>query len=121
MEKMLICNLRSKLKPSQVALNIPLLLEIGDKQIKLVLEQGFHRSVSPLFILLKRNPQYITLLCKITIGYASTWQVLNRLTYASTLSHLRRLNSPIGREGKKHMKLPIYCSYYILTTHFFDF
>jgi len=27
-------------------------------------------------------------------------QVLNRLTYASTLSHLRRLNSPIGREGK---------------------
>jgi len=26
-------------------------------------------------------------------------QVLNRLTYASTLSHLRRLNSPIGREG----------------------
>ncbi|KAH0854634.1 hypothetical protein HID58_057728 [Brassica napus] len=28
------------------------------------------------------------------------YQVLNRLTYASTLSHLRRLNSPIGREGK---------------------
>eukprot|EP01116_Phalansterium_solitarium_P019596 TRINITY_DN5535_c0_g4_i2.p1 TRINITY_DN5535_c0_g4~~TRINITY_DN5535_c0_g4_i2.p1 ORF type:complete len:1189 (+),score=484.63 TRINITY_DN5535_c0_g4_i2:108-3674(+) len=27
-------------------------------------------------------------------------QVLNRLTYASTLSHLRRLNSPIGRDGK---------------------
>lgn len=27
-------------------------------------------------------------------------QVLNRLTYASTLSHLRRANSPIGREGK---------------------
>ncbi|KAK4399114.1 DNA-directed RNA polymerase II subunit RPB2 [Sesamum angolense] len=27
-------------------------------------------------------------------------KVLNRLTYASTLSHLRRLNSPIGREGK---------------------
>ncbi|KAF6145762.1 hypothetical protein GIB67_016211 [Kingdonia uniflora] len=26
-------------------------------------------------------------------------QVLNRLTYASTLSHLRRLNSLIGREG----------------------
>jgi len=26
--------------------------------------------------------------------------VLNRLTYASTLSHLRRINSPIGREGK---------------------
>lgn len=27
-------------------------------------------------------------------------QVLNRLAYASTLSHLRRVNSPIGREGK---------------------
>ena len=27
-------------------------------------------------------------------------QVLNRLTYVSTLSHLRRINSPIGREGK---------------------
>jgi DNA-directed RNA polymerase II subunit RPB2 len=27
-------------------------------------------------------------------------QVLNRLTYASTISHMRRLNAPIGREGK---------------------
>jgi DNA-directed RNA polymerase II subunit RPB2 len=27
-------------------------------------------------------------------------QVLNRLTYFSSLSHLRRINSPIGREGK---------------------
>lgn len=27
-------------------------------------------------------------------------QVLNRLTYLATLSHLRRLNTPIGREGK---------------------
>eukprot|EP00736_Rhodelphis_marinus_P003655 Rmarinus@m.16338 len=27
-------------------------------------------------------------------------QVLNRLTYASAISHLRRLNTPIGREGK---------------------
>ena len=26
--------------------------------------------------------------------------MLNRLTYASSLSHLRRANSPIGREGK---------------------
>lgn len=31
---------------------------------------------------------------------AGVSQVLNRLTYASTLSHLRRLNSPIGRDGK---------------------
>jgi len=28
------------------------------------------------------------------------YQVLNRLTYASSLSHLRRINSPIGRDGK---------------------
>ncbi|CRG98694.1 DNA-directed RNA polymerase II subunit RPB2, putative [Plasmodium relictum] len=27
-------------------------------------------------------------------------QVLNRLTYSSCLSHLRRLNTPLGREGK---------------------
>lgn len=31
---------------------------------------------------------------------AGVSQVLSRLTFASTLSHLRRLNSPIGREGK---------------------
>lgn len=31
---------------------------------------------------------------------AGVAQVLNRYTYASTLSHLRRLNTPIGREGK---------------------
>ncbi len=28
-------------------------------------------------------------------------QVLNRLTYASSLSHLRRANTPLGREGKQ--------------------
>lgn len=27
-------------------------------------------------------------------------QALNRLTFASTLSHLRRVNCPTGREGK---------------------
>jgi hypothetical protein len=27
-------------------------------------------------------------------------QALNRLTFASTLSHLRRINCPTGREGK---------------------
>lgn len=31
---------------------------------------------------------------------AGVSQVLNRYTFASTLSHLRRLNTPIGREGK---------------------
>ena len=33
-------------------------------------------------------------------------QVLNRLAYASTLSHLRRINSPIGREGKARQAAP---------------
>ena len=28
-------------------------------------------------------------------------QVLNRLTYASSLSHLRRCNTPLGKEGKQ--------------------
>ncbi len=31
---------------------------------------------------------------------AGVAQVLNRLTFMATLSHLRRLNTPIGREGK---------------------
>ena len=31
---------------------------------------------------------------------AGVSQVLNRYTYASTLSHLRRCNTPLGREGK---------------------
>ncbi len=31
---------------------------------------------------------------------AGVSQVLNRYTFASTLSHLRRVNTPIGREGK---------------------
>ncbi|XP_072027368.1 DNA-directed RNA polymerase II subunit RPB2 [Amphiura filiformis] len=31
---------------------------------------------------------------------AGVSQVLNRLTFVSTLSHLRRLNSPVGRDGK---------------------
>lgn len=34
------------------------------------------------------------------IFYSHVLQVLNRLTFASTLSHLRRVNSPIGRDGK---------------------
>jgi len=38
-------------------------------------------------------------LCR-PIPYPVRAQVLNRLTYASTLSHLRRISSPIGREGK---------------------
>ena len=31
---------------------------------------------------------------------AGVSQVLNRYTYSSTLSHLRRTNTPIGRDGK---------------------
>lgn len=36
-----------------------------------------------------------------TATKAGVSQVLNRLTYASSLSHLRRLNTPLGREGKQ--------------------
>jgi DNA-directed RNA polymerase II subunit RPB2 len=35
-----------------------------------------------------------------TAGRVGVSQVLNRLTFASTLSHLRRINSPIPRQGK---------------------
>ncbi|KAJ1350334.1 DNA-dependent RNA polymerase II [Parelaphostrongylus tenuis] len=37
---------------------------------------------------------------RLTAQKAGVSQVLNRLTYTATLSHLRRANSPIGREGK---------------------
>lgn len=36
-----------------------------------------------------------------SVTKAGVSQVLNRLTYASSLSHLRRLNTPLGREGKQ--------------------
>jgi DNA-directed RNA polymerase II subunit RPB2 len=37
---------------------------------------------------------------KAGVARAGVAQVLNRFTYASTLSHLRRANTPIGRDGK---------------------
>jgi DNA-directed RNA polymerase II subunit RPB2 len=37
---------------------------------------------------------------KASSAKAGVSQVLNRYTYASTLSHLRRTNTPIGRDGK---------------------
>lgn len=37
---------------------------------------------------------------KASSAKAGVSQVLNRYTYASSLSHLRRLNTPIGRDGK---------------------
>ena len=50
----------------------------------------------------KLNIPVSTLCCACASLMKSVWlmQVLNRLTYVSTLSHLRRINSPIGREGK---------------------
>jgi len=35
-----------------------------------------------------------------TINRTGVAQVLNRTTFAATLSHLRRCNTPMGREGK---------------------
>ena len=37
---------------------------------------------------------------KATLSRPGVSQVLNRLTYASTLSDFRQLNSPVGRDGK---------------------
>lgn len=37
---------------------------------------------------------------KAMLAKAGVSQVLNRFTYSSTLSHLRRTNTPIGRDGK---------------------
>ncbi len=42
---------------------------------------------------------------------AGVAQVLNRLTFASTLSHLRRLNTPIGREGKIYISIFPFSTY----------
>ena len=44
---------------------------------------------------------------KKTATKAGVSQVLNRLTYASSLSHLRRLNTPLGREGKQVKRAPL--------------
>lgn len=44
-------------------------------------------------------PFLLTVHSRIFIAFLYT-KVLNRLTFASTLSHLRRVNSPIGRDGK---------------------
>ncbi|CAI2162299.1 8556_t:CDS:10 [Funneliformis geosporum] len=45
------------------------------------------------------RPQIITNGFRYSIGTGVS-QVLNRFTYVSTISHLRRCNAPIGREGK---------------------
>ena len=47
-----------------------------------------------------RKEHFILFYIKTLLKFSSLSQVLNRLTFASTLSHLRRLNSPIGRDGK---------------------
>ena len=47
----------------------------------------------------------------------SGMQVLNRLTYASTLSHLRRISSPIGREGKLAKPRQLHNSQVCLVLH----
>lgn len=52
---------------------------------------------STCFIWTLLNPLHFESDCTVSLLCS---QVLNRLTFASTLSHLRRLNSPIGRDGK---------------------
>ena len=81
------------------------------KDVKQHLQRNIdeHKENESSFII---KPQYITDGLKYCLA-TGNWganrnntsksgvsQVLNRLTFASTLSHLRRLNTPIGREGK---------------------
>ena len=39
-------------------------------------------------------------------------QVLNRLTYASALSHLRRCNAPLAKEGKLAKPRMLHCTHW---------
>lgn len=43
---------------------------------------------------------------------AGVAQVLNRLTYASALSHLRRLNTPLAKEGKLAKPRHLHCTHW---------
>jgi DNA-directed RNA polymerase II subunit RPB2 len=73
-------------------------------------QAGTRAGVSQVCVLLRDHIHLYSLLLQLGLAnkcsdmhsvYSSSFgtKVLNRLTYASTLSHLRRLNSPIGREG----------------------
>ena len=53
------------------------------------IERGLKSALSTGDFSLKQN-----------VARAGVAQVLNRLTYAATLSHLRRLNTPVDRNGK---------------------
>ena len=43
---------------------------------------------------------------------AGVVQVLNRLTYASALSHLRRCNAPLAKEGKLAKPRMLHCTHW---------
>jgi DNA-directed RNA polymerase II subunit RPB2 len=43
---------------------------------------------------------------------AGVAQVLNRLTYASSLSHLRRCNTPLAKEGKLAQPRQLHCTHW---------
>jgi len=43
---------------------------------------------------------------------AGVSQVLNRLTYASSLSHLRRVNTPLAKEGKAAKPRQLHCTHW---------
>ena len=43
---------------------------------------------------------------------AGVVQVLNRLTYASALSHLRRCNAPLAKEGKMAKPRMLHCTHW---------
>lgn len=78
------------------------------KYLKLTLEKGkeFNASLAVPGNIITRGLQYSLATGnwgdqrKFMEARAGVSQVLNRYTFTSTLSHLRRLNTPIGREGK---------------------
>jgi DNA-directed RNA polymerase II subunit RPB2 len=49
---------------------------------------------------------------KLKSSKAGVAQVLNRLTYASALSHLRRLNTPLAKEGKLAKPRHLHCTHW---------
>ena len=105
----------SRRRPSRVASSTPWPPATGANRAHKGSERGCHRwdegrggnryvtifrcsTASVPHVLYASSPPHLH---HITLAHTTSFlQVLNRLTYASSLSHLRRANSPIGREGK---------------------
>ncbi|EPQ06237.1 DNA-directed RNA polymerase II subunit RPB2 [Myotis brandtii] len=60
---------------------------------------GIHKDPEQLMNTLRKLRRQMDIIVS-EVSMIRDIRELNRLTFASTLSHLRRLNSPIGRDGK---------------------